>query len=267
MLRLSQGQLNWLTICPRKFQHVVLDQLGSPEAVEQQERLLQGAQFHLLLQQWLMDLPVEPIVQEDQQLQHWFNSFREASPQILGDGMQQPESDRLLEFEGFLFTVRYDLLVTSEHYAKILDWKTYPRPQKAQWLEQNWQTRLYPFVLAETSSYRPEQIAIVYWFFQGDREASTPQSLTFPYNSRKHEETRQALKQILHSLTHWLAQYQVGEPFPQLALGATPCEDCAFAPRCDRLLVNPEARTEEAENKTIGLPNLWSLAEIEEIPL
>ncbi|MDX2240651.1 MAG: PD-(D/E)XK nuclease family protein [Leptolyngbyaceae cyanobacterium bins.302] len=270
MLRLSQGHLSLLAMCPRKFQHVVLDQMGSPEDIDQQARLQQGARFHLLLQQWLLQLPVEPIVQADLQLQQWFAAFKEAAPRILAAGEQQAESDRLLELDGYLLTVRYDLLITGDDYAKILDWKTYPRPQKTQRLEQHWQTRLYPFVLAETSAYLPEQIAMVYWFFQSDRESSTPQSLTLQYNSHKHEATRQELTHLLAQLTHHLERFQMGEPLPQLGWGSRPCEECAFAPRCGRGQVDADGWLQDGgkeEAQGDRLPDLLTLAEIEEVPL
>lgn len=270
-LRLSQGQLNLLESCPRKFQHIVINQLGTADAIAQQERLLQGAQFHLILQQWLLDLPVDSVLEEELQLQQWLAAFQEAAPRILDtEARQQPESDRTLEFAGCLLSVRYDLLLTSADHAKILDWKTYPRPKNAHWLEQNWQTRLYPFVLAETSSYLPEQISMVYWFFQTDQATSPPQSLTFQYNTRKHEQTRQELTHLLNQLAHWLNRYQAGESFPQVGWGSPQCQECGFAARCGRLMVasDDSSVAEDAIAQSILLPNsLPSLTEIEEIPL
>ncbi|NJR67202.1 MAG: PD-(D/E)XK nuclease family protein, partial [Leptolyngbyaceae cyanobacterium CRU_2_3] len=51
MLHLSQGLLNLFTTCPRKFQHIYLDQLNVPIAAAQQERLTWGNRFHLRMQQ------------------------------------------------------------------------------------------------------------------------------------------------------------------------------------------------------------------------
>lgn len=274
MLRISQGQLNLLSTCPRKFQHVVLDQLGTPEAIDQQERLQQGAQFHRLLQQWLLALPVELVVQQDAQLQQWFASFQAASARILGDGLPQPECDRLLEFEGYLLTARYDVLITNQQHARILDWKTYPRPPAPQRLEQHWQTRLYPFILAETSTYQPDQIAMVYWFFQSNQDRDgldrgVPQSLIFQYNQHKHAATRRELRSLLHQLTQWLAHYQAGESLPQLKEGATACDACAFALRCGRIPVDLNDSLQDAEegNHNDRFFALSSLADIAEVPL
>lgn len=272
-LRLSQGHLNLLTACPRKFQHSFIEQLGTADAIAQQERLLQGARFHLVLQQWLLDLPVGSVLAEETQLQQWLMAFQAAAPQILdAEAQQQPESDRTLEFAGYLLTVRYDLLLLGNHHAKILDWKTYPRPQSARWLEQNWQTRLYPFVLAETSAYLPEQISMVYWFFQTEEATATPQSLTFQYNTSKHEQTRQELMGLLNQLSHWLNRYQAGEPFPQVGWGSSQCEVCSFAARCGRAIASStETGGVEEEASAIApdqLPDLLpNLTEIAEVPL
>lgn len=266
LLRISQSQLNLLETCPRKFQQVYLEQLAAPTSPEQQERQMWGTRFHRLLQQWQLGLPVEPLVLADSQLHQWFTDFVNAAPQILtldaagGEIRQQSEHARTLEFHGYLLTVVYDLLLSDDRQAQILDWKTYPRPQTPRWLMQNWQTRLYPFVLAETSAYQPEQISMTYWFFQtsGLEAESQPQSFRLTYDRTQHEQTRQDLSQLLTQLTHWLTRYQAGEPFPQVAQESTQCDSCSFASRCDRQA--------QAEEKLVDLPVL-AIAEIQEIPL
>lgn len=263
--RLSQTQLNVLATCPRKFQYLYLDQLGAPLHQDEHTRMQQGAQFHLLLQQWLLTLPVAPFVAADPALQHWFAAFQAAAPDILALAdptvQRSPEHERTLEFQGYLLTARYDLLLTRPHHAKILDWKTYPRPRDRRWLATNWQTRLYPFILAETSPYAPTEIELVYWFFQPPTDTTTPQSLTFAYNAEHHEQTRQDLTHLLTQLTHAADRYHQGEPFPELPLGDDRCSLCPFALRCDRLPTQPPAGT------TTQLAPWPTLAEIAEIPL
>ena len=278
-LRLSQTQLSLLSTCPRKFQHVYLEQLAVPADYEQQERQSQGSRFHLLMQQWQLGLPVEPLLQGDAQLQQWFTAFISAAPEIFalgGDasGLRQSEHTRMLEFDGYLLTAIYDLLITTDRQAKILDWKTYARPRNARWLVQNWQTRLYPFLLAETSAYAPEQISMTYWFFQAQAEGEAAQQLTIAYDSAKHEQTRRDLTQLLHQLTGWLERYQAGEWLPQLAATAPECEQCNFSVKCDRLASPdenyPESADENPLESAIDLSNpdpLVSLAGIQEIPL
>ncbi|KAM3093269.1 PD-(D/E)XK nuclease family protein [Phormidesmis sp. 146-35] len=258
-MRLSQGQLNLLETCPRKFQHTYLEQLGAPTTPDQQARLMLGSRFHSLMQQWEMGLPVEPFIREDEQLNQWFTAFVGAAPRILeleAPTFRQSEHQRTLEVEGHLLTVVYDLLVMSDSQAQILDWKTYPKPLKSRQLAENWQTRLYPFVLAETSHYDPGQISMTYWFFQSKSgEDADPQSLKFSYSSTTHQQTQRDLTQLLQRLSGWIDRYEQGESFPQVAEGSKQCADCSFATRCQR---------GDGEESTVRLPNF---AEIQEIPL
>jgi len=267
-LRLAQGHLTLLATCPRKFQHGVLDQLGMPEAIDQQARLQQGERFHRLVQQWLLHLPIVPLLESDGQLHQWFAAFQQASPQILASGLWQPESDRIWQLADYLLTVRYDLLILGHDHAKILDWKTYARPPRSQPLERHWQTRLYSFVLAETSAYPPEQISMIYWFFPADRETTTPQSLALPYTTAKHEETRQDLTRLLTNLTHWLDRYQTGEPFPQVGWNSEACVTCNFAARCGRTIAPSRDESQPSYDPSDRLPDrLPILADIVEISL
>jgi PD-(D/E)XK nuclease superfamily len=177
VVSLSQGSLSLLSDCPRKFQYAVLEQLSLPNPPDQQARQEQGARFHLLVQQWLMDLPIAPLRATDRQLNQWLSSFEDAAPEILSvfpahaDAQSAIESERSLYFNGYRLVVRYDLVLSTPEQAQILDWKTYPKPQSDRWLRQTWQTRLYLFVLVETSPYSPEQVSMVYWFFQGTNPA------------------------------------------------------------------------------------------------
>ncbi|BAS57389.1 PD-(D/E)XK nuclease family protein [Leptolyngbya boryana CZ1] len=256
-MRISQGHLNLLELCPRKFQHTYIEQLGSANSPEQRERLAAGSRFHALMQQWEMDLPIEPFLQEDPQLRQWFHAFTGAAPTILQierPSFRESEHLRTLEFNGHLLTVVYDLLLLTDSAAQILDWKTYPKPARKD-LSQNWQSRLYPFVLAETSEYAPEQISMTYWFFQAQGAAESPQSLRFAYSTQQHKETRQSLQQLLAQLDEWLDRYETkNQPFPQIPQ-TEECSGCSFAVRCQR--------STEAVNAEVFL----NLAEIQEIPL
>jgi hypothetical protein len=265
---LSQGHLNLLSACPRKFQYTFLDQLSSPNSTEQQERQTQGAQFHLLLQQWQLGLPIAPLTQADPQLDQWFTAFEAASPGILAipdsdsAPMQQAEHERTVVCQGYLLTMRYDLLLSGDRHAKILDWKTYPRPQNARHLAAHWQTRLYLYGLAETSPYNPEQLSMAYWFFQAIPDVTTPQSLSFSYDRTQHDRTHQDLTELLQQLTDWLSHYADGENLPQLGVVNRECDRCNFFPRCfgsDSIQPNP-SRFEPSPPLT--LPEISTIREI-----
>jgi hypothetical protein len=246
MFHLSQSHLNLLQTCPRKFQQIYLEQLGFPIAPEHQDRLNWGQYFHLLMQQRELGLPIDRI---SAPLHQTVEAFVQAAPEIFqtAPDTRQSEHRRSLEFQGYLLTVIYDLLILDDRQAQILDWKTYPRPQQSGWLKQNWQTRLYPFVLAETSQYDPEQISMTYWFIQGQVNQGNPEqepsdrpcqpaSITYPYSLQHHQQTRQDLTHLLTQFTTWFDRYQQGEPFPQVPASSPnhPCDTCTFTIRCQR---------------------------------
>lgn len=232
---LSQGQLNLLETCPRKFQHIYLEQLGTPVSPEQQERLLWGSRFHLLMQQRELGLPIESLVEEDAQLQHWVTALVNTATDVLTpipQTFRESEHCRTLNFQGYLLTVIYDLLIEDEVKAQILDWKTYPLPKKKTWLTKDWQTRLYLYVLAETSDYPPEQISMTYWFVKSQPQ---PQSLKFTYSNTQHEKTRQELTRLLNKLDRWMEDYcEKGILFPLVPEEKGYCNECNFAIRCER---------------------------------
>lgn len=243
-MRISQGQLNLLDFCLRKFQYVYLDQFVSPIAPEQFERMLWGSRFHLLMQQQELGLPIDR-VGEDDELQQRLQTFMQSQPQLFQPTpAQQRSSEHLetLEFQGALLTVIYDLLILAADRAQILDWKTHPRPLDRHRLAEDWQTRLYLFVLAESTTYLPEQISMTYWFVQGT-EATAPQSRRFDYTATLHQQTRHDLAERLHQWQTWLHRYQQGEALPQVAIETGRCQTCQFAVRCQRVSPTGEAET------------------------
>jgi len=267
--RLSQGHLSLLSTCPRKFQHIYLDQLGLPTIPEEQQPQVLGTHFHQLLQQQELGLPIENFVQADPHLQRWFEAFTNSPPQMLV-GNRQSEHQRSLCFRHYLLTGVYDLLILGPQQAQILDWKTYARPQNPQWLQQNWQTRLYLYLLVETSNYLPEQIFMTYWFAESRGNEAEPHSLNFTYTAALHKQTQKDLELLLSSLTSWLETYSQGDLFPQVSLDLGECDGrnhkgnsdtsetsgCRFARRCQR---HGDSQT------NIALPTM--LAQIQELPL
>jgi hypothetical protein len=271
-LSLSQSQLTILATCPRKFQHTYLEQLISPSDPDHWERQHWGTLFHWLVQQWQLGLPVEPLAQAQTPLHQWFQSFVQAAPEILrpeqGDRtLHQPEHTRILKQQGYLLIAVYDLLITADQQAHILDWKTYPRPQNPQYLLESWQTRLYLYLLAETSPYPPAQIAMTYWFFQTSPDGvTTPQHLRITYDRARHDRTHQDLLALLAQLTDWLHQYEAGHCLPQVTLGSKHCEGCTFATRCGRATAESSQISTAAIGAAFTPPTL-KLDDIQEISL
>ena len=206
LIRLSQSHLNLLSICPPKFQQVYVDCLGSLPAPERQDSMQWGSRFHLLMQQRELTLPIESLLATDTELDSSLKALIEAVPELKPDSniWREAEHCRTLSMDNFLFTVVYDLLIAQANRATILDWKTYRQPSQAKNLETNWQTRLYLYVLAETSEYEPEQIQMTYWFVK----SGTPQNKTFEYSRQKHRQTERELAVLLADLKIWLQNYR-----------------------------------------------------------
>ncbi len=241
-MRLSQSNLKLLSTCPRKFQHLYLDQYAVPVGLEQGARMAAGSQFHLLMQQQALGLPIAPLLEGNLALKTWFNAFQQSRSQILCLGSdeqilwQQSEHLRTIGRQGHVLTVVYDWVMLGATQGQILDWKTYPKPRSAAKLEVDWQTLLYLYVLAATTTVVPEQLAMTYWFFQAKAgEPEAVQSLRVNYSSQRHAETQQELDALLGRLTQWLEAYaQRGGSLPQVDVEKGHCDGCAFALRCGR---------------------------------
>ncbi|MBW4627566.1 MAG: PD-(D/E)XK nuclease family protein [Brasilonema octagenarum HA4186-MV1] len=275
LLRLSQGQLNLLERCPRQFQHTYLEQLHSPLDPEHEERQTLGSRFHLLMQQREMGLPIDTFLQQDAQLQRWMSAFANAAPEILNSipnsqTFRESEHYRTLQVQDYLLTVIYDLVIADNQQAQILDWKTYPKPSQKRKLEQNWQTRLYLYVLAETSNYLPENISMTYWFVQPEGK---PQSVKFSYNTTRHQQTAKKLNQLLSRFTNWMEHYYQGELFPQEPEGSKACDYCQYTTRCNRQSHAQDINSPtipgqiSSTNSTIVETNLLNIASIQEVSL
>ena len=267
LLRLSQGQLNLLEICPRKFQNTYLEQLRPPTNPEYEQKQLLGSRFHLLMQQREMGLKIRSFLQMDTQLESWMRAFAITAPDILtpdrdSETFRESEHLRTLRVQNYLLSAIYDLLIAGKEKAEILDWKTYRQPPNKRKLQYDWQTRLYMYVLAESSDYLPENISMTYWFVQSE---SKPHSIKFTYSSLQHQQTEKKLNRHLKKLTKWLQAYQQGEEFPQVSEDSKACNNCQYAARCQRVSVNSEEKSSQDLLRVDS--NLVNLANIQEVPL
>jgi len=206
LIRLSQGHLNLLSICPPRFQQVYLDGLSALPEPEQQESMQWGSQFHLLMQQRELGLPISSLLNTNSELELAFNALLNANPYLQtqnSDVWREAEHSRSINQDNFLLTVIYDLLLAKPDQAIILDWKTYRQPRRAEALRRDWQTKLYLYVLAETSEYCPEEIQMIYWFVKSGK----PKSVTLKYDHQQHQNTKQDLSILLNEFSNRLSEY------------------------------------------------------------
>lgn len=208
LIRLSQGQLNLLELCPPKFQQIYLNKLSSLPNPETEAQQTWGSRFHLLMQQRELGLPIESLLKKDEELAKSLQSLLQAAPHILDHSNHQwreAEHTRTLNFGNYLLTVIYDLLIADDDQAQIIDWKTYLKPQNQGKLARNWQTRLYLYTLVETSQYLPEQVSMTYWFVKLPQK---PENQLFTYDSQQHQKTTEDLNNLLTNLNIWLEKAQ-----------------------------------------------------------
>lgn len=272
-MRLSQSHLSLLEVCPRKFQYVHVDRVVAPLSPEEQSRQEWGTQFHLMMQQRELGLSPFPYAGQQEQPQDIFQNAVDAMiaelPEIFRieqASNRYSEHRRTLEFSStnnqkYLLSAVYDLVFFEDHRAIIFDWKTYQKPKTPTWLAQHWQTRLYPFILVETTDVEPDNVSIVYWFVKSQQgETIAPESITLSYDERQHEKTRQTLVGLLDGLSLHVTNYDQGIPMPKIPEHAGLCGTCPFAIRCGR---SPQ----KLEQSLIDLSALLNIREMFEVPL
>ena len=253
LVNLSQSHLNLLSLCPPKFQQVYLDGLGSIPNPKHQESMEWGSRFHLLMQQRELNLPIEPFLANDSELDASVKDLINAVPELIApetSTWREAEHYRTLGYGNFVLTAIYDLLVGQENKAIILDWKTYRQPQKRDKLASNWQTRLYLYLLAETSEYVPEQIQMTYWFVKSGK----PTNITFNYSKTLYRQTERDLAALLTQLETWLQNYQQdGIDLPH----KPNCRDCPYH----------QSLCEKDSSQVRSQELIEAIAEVEEISI
>ena len=184
-----------------------------------------------------MGLPIDPVLKHDEELQTCLKQLQMKAPQLFdttGERFRQSEHERSLVFNNYWFTVVYDLLRQWGDRAEIIDWKTYLQPRELKRLKVDWQTRLYLYVLVETSQYTPEQATMTYWFVRAqpsETEVQEPQQVRITYSTKAHIQTCQDLQRLTDQLT---ALLEANAPFPQVPSSSDKCGNCPFTVRCQR---------------------------------
>jgi hypothetical protein len=260
MLTLTQGHLKLLETCPRRYQYTYLDHCTVPTDAAMLERQRWGTQFHQVMQQRDLGLPVEDLLRGEPALAAAVNGLLAAAPELFAPdfaGFRQSEHRCSLIFNHYSLTTIYDLLLLEPTQAQILDWKTYQRPPERTELAEDWQTRLYLYLLVETTDLAPEQVIMTYWFVAPPTASQTgpPRSTTLAYSTAQHQRTTADLQRLTDRLTELLT---TPDDLPQVEPAAGHCDRCAFALRCQRS--SDGYALAEAE----ALP---AIADIAEIPL
>ncbi|MGK7913323.1 MAG: PD-(D/E)XK nuclease family protein [Synechococcus sp.] len=205
--RITQSHLRLLESEPHRFARLYADGLELPTVARNSAAIERGKQFHNLLHQQSLGLPIAPLVDNDADLKRYFQAFQTCPPPLL-DGSQLAEYPLALPWGDVQLYGIVDLLIEAPDRAQVVDWKTYWKSRSFEELVGDWQTRLYLFLLTETRGYAPEHVSMLYWF------AEDPQHcVEISYSSKAHYNTQADLAKLLEALTGWL---QLG--FPQAAI-------------------------------------------------
>ncbi len=171
----SQLSLSVYEKCPLKFRRRYLDGLYWPvdwsENLKQKNIIEKGRDFHLLAQRYYQrgeDIE-EDFIEKD--LLEWFDQLKKFRPYNKRDDFY-PEHELRINRANKKLVAKYDLLYInrSNNSLIIYDWKTNKKRFENHKLEDNLQTRVYLYVLAEAGlRYFPvndldlDKISIIYW--------------------------------------------------------------------------------------------------------
>ncbi|MEM6502321.1 MAG: PD-(D/E)XK nuclease family protein [Cyanobacteria bacterium P01_C01_bin.89] len=219
---LNQSQLNMLSRCPRQFQDQFLEQRSLPASPQFHEAMEWGQRFHRLMERHILGLPIEPWLAGDRELGVCFNALQRSLAKTFPSfetltGTKLCEHRRSLHMGDYLLTAIYDVLILEEERGLIIDWKTAAFPRSRTDLENDWQTKLYLYLLAETSVQPVESLTMVYWFVRSKESSKIiPSMVQFNYTESWHHKIQKELVNVLEHLTQWREAFlENNVPFPQ----------------------------------------------------
>lgn len=193
MIRIHFNSLNW-----HQFNaNVPFSELTFPcqnSEIEQLEH-----QFHLLIKQRILGLPIDKLLSTYPRLAHWLKQLEQAAPEFFTEQFNQYiEFDTSLQrvMGEVLLEVNCDALVYRYNSLEIVNWTAYPL-QSEEELRHNWPTGLSLFLAATTSTYFVDEITITYWFVT---DSSEPVKVSFNYNPDEHEQFKTQLKEAIKQL-------------------------------------------------------------------
>jgi CRISPR/Cas system-associated exonuclease Cas4 (RecB family) len=241
----SQRSLQDYVDCRRRFQLRYLDQLSWPAVeaeplIEHENRLRSGAEFHRLVQRYLLGVPEERLsamlessAYQNVDLKRWWENFLQYA-HLAPVESSLVEGTLSARIGNYRLLAKYDLIRwDSDHsndQVKIYDWKTSQRMPPRQWLADRLQTRVYPYLLVQAGGLiindgqlSPGQIEMVYWFAEYPQE---PQR--FSYGPEQYEQDHEYLTGVIDEID----SLNTGDF--ALTLDEDHCKFCTYRSLCDR---------------------------------
>ncbi len=234
----SQASMQDYLDCKRRFYYQYVERLSWPaiEAepiLENEERMIRGAHFHQMVQQYFLGLPDGMLANaaEAAGVTRWWENFVAFKPIERGQ-MVYTEKKLNMGLGNNLLVAKFDLLTKQEDGGiQIYDWKTSKKRPKREFVADRMQTRVYPLVVSKMAEklfpgvkIAPEQIEMVYWYAG---YPDTPE--VFPYS-----EKQRALDEayLLEKITE-INSLDGRDDFPKTD-DVKRCQFCVYRSLCDR---------------------------------
>ena len=205
----SQNKLQDYLDCQRRYElkHLLKQPwpaIQSEPVIENEEHMLLGQQFHLLVQQYFSGLEENLISSQINSiiLQRWWQAFLEYSQGMLSIP-HKAELQLNTHLNGIRLVGVLDLvLFESDHKFKILDWKTNKKKPSRRFLKKHVQTRLYPLILTAAGKYlnnnidiAPDQIEMIYWYPEFPQQPEI-----FTYSSEQFQNDREYIENLISEI-------------------------------------------------------------------
>ena len=243
----TQSNLQDYLTCQRRFELRYLRQMNWPAVetapIHEAERRMQvGSTFHRLIHQYLLGLSqgeltataeqTATLIESPELAQMWHN-FLARHPTELAQPAARfyPEITLSTLVAGHRLTAKYDLLVLlpgDPPHITIFDWKTSSKRPDSTTLQNQAQSRVYPFVLSEAgytlndnNPLQPNEITMSYWFANAPRQ---PEIIT--YHQAQYEADQRWLQDLIQEIT-------TAPNFP-LTDDHAVCRYCVYRSYCDR---------------------------------
>ena len=251
-MQLSRYKLTSFLTCQRRFQLRYVTELRwplQPVAAQRAAAFQRGEQFHALMERHFLGMPVVLDQGADARLARWWQTFQQHPPNLPA-GRRFPGVSLSVPVGGidgagghFLFG-RFDLLILNDTTAHIFDWKTERNPRTEAQLRDEWQTKLYLALATEGSgalgfTYRPEQVAITYWFAEAPEK-----SVTLRYDGQQHARYWATIKATAERIDRRLIASNAIWPLTE---NWEHCKTCAYRNFCGRDVQTQELAFEELE--------------------
>jgi CRISPR/Cas system-associated exonuclease Cas4 (RecB family) len=260
----SAASLQDYVDCSRRFylRHVrklAWPAIESEPILENERWIQQGARFHQMVHRSLLGIPDELLTSHIQEpdLQRWWDQFQSSRKSAALETLNETASLRFPEMTlsqplaGARLVAKCDLILArSVGEVLIYDWKTSRKRPARSWLAARLQTRVYPYLLARSSSswngslsITPGQVKMIYWF--ADYPA---QPEVFPYSSEQFQADERYLSGLIEEIAK--LAYADFRPTEQ----AERCRFCVYRSYCDRGVAAGDFRSaaDWEENDTPG---------------